>query len=142
MLPPRRLVIFRPEQLGLKNENSKLLHELSVRGWLVVVLSRDNAGELREAVFTAGAGTRSIAADGGGRSPSRDRERTAVSESTMAIATQAISTCTFRDRAKAAIGFADVTTTSVLPIQYRGGYDVALIRSTAPRYMFDMEWLG
>ena len=62
----------------------------------------------------------------------------------MAIATQAMSTCTFRDRAKAAIGFADVTTTSVLPIllQYRGGYDVALIRSTAPRYMFDMEWLG
>jgi len=34
----------------------------------------------------------------------------------MAIATQAMSTCTFRDRAKAAIGFADVTTTSVLPI--------------------------
>ena len=60
----------------------------------------------------------------------------------MPIATQAMSTCTFRDRAKAAIGLADVTTTSVLPIQYRGGYDVALIPSTAPRYMFDMEWLG
>jgi hypothetical protein len=43
MLPPRRLVILSSEQLGLKNENSKLLHELSDRGWLVAVLSRDDA---------------------------------------------------------------------------------------------------
>src|SRR4029450_7175562 len=36
------------------------------------------------------------------------------------------------------------TTTSVLPVllQYRGGYEVVLIPSTAPRYIFDMEWLG
>ena len=33
----------------------------------------------------------------------------------MAIATQAMSTCTFRDRAKAAIGLTDATTTNVLP---------------------------
>ena len=106
------------EQLGLRNENSKLLHELSICDVLTVPFSIGEASRVKIAILIADIGIRSSSTDRGCRCRllSCEKEPTAVSVNPIPIATQATIACILRDRAKVVVRLAHVTTPIVLPI--------------------------